>query len=186
MRWPACADPATSFLSSPSDRFPGLANGSEAASLGASASRRSDHLASTPRPSRNSGRGGPGTRFGYTYALRIGTSSPSPPSGARMRRGPSPPEVAVAEGCRQTLPGLCPGTRPPASRVSHCGTLDAGGSQFRQTEALASYSGWGRPYGCWTLVPRVPLPVAPSVPAAQRALAPESPPLQRQEVYRAW
>jgi len=90
VRASAGAEACDGFLSSPSDRTSGLANDSETTSLVARASRRPDHHASTTRPSRSSGHAGPGTRFGYIYALRIDTSFPSLPACARMRRGPSP------------------------------------------------------------------------------------------------
>jgi hypothetical protein len=89
VRSSAEAEARDGFLSSPSDRTSGLANDSETASLVARASRRPAQLASKTRPSRSSGRAGPGTRFGYIYALRIDTSFPSLPTGAHMRRGAS-------------------------------------------------------------------------------------------------
>jgi hypothetical protein len=122
VRASAWAEARNGFPSSPSDRTSGLANASEATSPAARASRRPDHHASTTRPSRSSGRVRPGTRFGYMYALRIDTSSPSLPTGARSRRGPSPHIAAILDECRQTLPGHRPGTRPPTLCVTHRGT----------------------------------------------------------------
>jgi hypothetical protein len=133
------ADASDGFLSSPSDRTSGLANDSETTPLAARASRRPDHHASATQPSRSSDHAVPGTRFGYTYALRIDTSFPSLPTCARMRRGPSPQQVAITDERKRTLPGLCPGTRPPAHGVTHRGTLryctapDFGGETPGQT-----------------------------------------------------
>ena len=102
--------PWLGFLSSPSDLFPALLAFRNLPGR-ARASRKQCHHASKPLPSSRSGLGWTGTRFGYIYALRIGTSFPSLPP---TLGGPPPRRWAAAavDRCRRMLPGPWPRRTP--------------------------------------------------------------------------